>query len=419
MFSILGNLIRNLMIWIGASEIEAGHASDLADFIGVLLIGILLYYIAKFIIVRVLRRIAKRTTSLWDDVLLEKKVFNRMAFLLPGILVYQFAPATLEEFPGLFASVLKVTNLYIVFVVILIINSFFNAIYIIYQDSEFSRLHPIKGYIQVAKIIVFVIGGLFILSYLFNQTPVYLLGGLGAFSAVMLLIFRDPILGLVGGIQLSANDMVRQGDWINMPKFSADGIVLEISLTTVKVQNWDNTITTLPTYSLVSDAFQNYRGMQESGGRRLKRSININMQSVKFCTPELLNKFRKIRLIKDYIDSKEIELNAYNLGNGIDDEVLINGKRQTNLGVFRAYLQAFLRNHPMVHQEMTLLVRQLQSTGLGIPVEIYVFSKTTEWAVFEDLQSDIFDHILAIVPEFELQVFQSPTGDDFRKMSWN
>ena len=419
MFDILGNLIRNLMTWMGASETEACHASDMADFIGVLLIGILLYYIAKFIIVRVLGRIARRTKSIWDDVLLEKKVFNRMAFLLPGILVYQFAPATLEEFPGLVFTVVKATNLYIVFVVLLIINSFFNAVYAIYEDTEFARLHPIKGYIQVAKKIVFVVGGILILSYLFNQTPVYLLGGLGAFSAVMLLIFKDPILGLVGGIQLSANDMVRKGDWINMPKFSADGTVVEISLTTVKVQNWDNTITTLPTYSLVSDAFQNYRGMQESGGRRLKRSVNFNMQSVKFCTPEMLERFRKIRILRNYIDEKETELNTYNSENNIDDEVLINGKRQTNLGVFRAYLQAYLQNHPMIHQEMTLLVRQLQPTDLGIPIEIYVFSKATEWATFENLQSDIFDHILAIIPLFDLQVFQSPTGDDFRKLGEN
>jgi len=419
MFDILGNLIRNLMTWMGASETEACHASDMADFIGVLLIGILLYYIAKFIIVRVLGRIARRTKSIWDDVLLEKKVFNRMAFLLPGILVYQFAPATLEEFPGLVFTVVKATNLYIVFVVLLIINSFFNAVYAIYEDTEFARLHPIKGYIQVAKMIVFVVGGILILSYLFNQTPVYLLGGLGAFSAVMLLIFKDPILGLVGGIQLSANDMVRKGDWINMPKFSADGTVVEISLTTVKVQNWDNTITTLPTYSLVSDAFQNYRGMQESGGRRLKRSVNFNMQSVKFCTPEMLERFRKIRILRNYIDEKETELNTYNSENNIDDEVLINGKRQTNLGVFRAYLQAYLQNHPMIHQEMTLLVRQLQPTDLGIPIEIYVFSKATEWATFENLQSDIFDHILAIIPLFDLQVFQSPTGDDFRKLGEN
>jgi len=419
MINILGNLIRNLMTWMGASEIEARHASDMADFIGVLLIGIFLYYVAKFIIVRVLRKIAKRTKSIWDDVLLEKKVFNRMAFLLPGILVYQFAPSTLEEFPGLVSSVVKVTNLYIVFVVLLIINSFFNAVYAIYEDTEFARLHPIKGYIQVAKMIVFTVGGILILSYLFNQTPLYLLGGLGAFSAVMLLIFKDPILGLVGGIQLSANDMVRKGDWINMPKFSADGTVIEISLTTVKVQNWDNTITTLPTYSLVSDAFQNYRGMQESGGRRIKRSVNFNMQSVKFCTPEMLERFRKIKIIRDYIDQKEIELNTYNAENNIDDEVLINGRRQTNLGIFRAYLQAYLQNHPMIHQEMTLLVRQLQPTDLGIPIEIYVFSRTTEWAAFENLQSDIFDHILAIIPLFDLQVFQSPTGDDFRKLSEN
>ena len=262
---------------------------------------------------------------------------------------------------------------------------------------------------------MFIIGGLFILSYLFNQSPVYMLGGLGAFSAVLILVFKDPILGFVGGIQLSANDMVRQGDWISMPKFGADGTVLEISLTTVKVQNFDNTITTLPTYSLVSESFQNYRSMKESGVRRIKRSISIDMSSVEFCTPEMLNRFRRIDLLKNYIELTEVELDRYNQENNIDNSVFVNGRRQTNIGVFRAYLEEYLAHHPMVHSSSDQLVRQLQPTSAGIPVEIYAFIQETGFIRYEKIQSDIFDHILAIIPQFGLRVFQSPSGEDLRR----
>jgi miniconductance mechanosensitive channel len=242
-----------------------------------------------------------------------------------------------------------------------------------------------------------------------------MLTGLGAFSAVLLLIFKDPILGFVGGIQLSANDMVRQGDWISMPKYAADGTVLEISLTTVKVQNFDNTISTLPTYSLVSESFQNYRGMKDSGVRRMKRSLSIDMSSVKFCTQEMLDKFRKITILQEYIDRTEAELENYNKENKIDNSIFINGKRQTNIGVFRAYLEEYLAHHPLVDSNSDLLVRQLQPNASGIPIEIYAFTLETGFIRYEKVQSDIFDHILAIVPQFDLRVFQSPTGEDLRQ----
>lgn len=412
--TITDKIFEKLVEWNFNHE-SAQWIASISDFLIVLLIGCLIYYISKWIIKSVIRRIAKRTTSRWDDVLLEKKAFNRMAFLIPGILIYNTLPQSLSEFPEFIPLGLKFTNIYIILVFLLIINSFFNAIYAYFQDSDFAKYHPIKSYIQVGKIIVFIVSTLLILSYLFNQSPTYLLTGLGAFSAIVLLIFKDPILGFVGGIQLSANDMVRQGDWISMPKYGADGTVQEISLTTVKVQNWDNTITTLPTYSLVAESFQNYRGMQESGARRMKRSISIDMSSVEFCTEEMLNNFKKIQLIADYIVNTEKELKEYNEINNIDNSILVNGKRQTNLGIFRAYLVEFLKQHPLVHQDMDLLVRQLQPTSAGIPIEVYAFTMETKWVSYEKVQSDIFDHILAIVQLFHLRVFQSPTGEDLRK----
>jgi miniconductance mechanosensitive channel len=418
MFESLSEIISKWLIQAGMQSDAALKFAGLNDFLIVLAIAILLYYITKFIITKIIRRIARRTKNRWDDVLLEKKVFNRMAFLVPGIIVYQAIPTTLDEFsPAFISLVVKLTNIYIVVIFLVVINSFFNALYALYQDTDYAKLHPIKGFIQVGKMIFFTIGTLLILSYLFNQSPLVMLTGLGAFSAVLLLIFKDPILGFVGGIQLSANDMVRQGDWINMPKFGADGTVQEISLTTVKVQNWDNTITTLPTYSMVSESFQNFRGMKESGARRMKRSINIDMASVKFCTPEMLAKFRRIEFLKEYIDTKQAELQQYNTNNSIDDSVPVNGRRQTNIGVFRAYLETYLYQHPQVHKEFDLLVRQLQPTPTGIPIEIYAFTTETQWASYENVQSDIFDHILAIVPEFELFVFQSPSGNDMRQGS--
>ena len=412
------SLVRTITIWLtrlGLSPDSAAKTAGISDFLIVMVIGVIIYYITKFFIIRILKKVALRTASNWDDALLEHKVFQRMAFLIPGILIYQAVPITLDEFPGFIPVALKLTNLYIIIVFLLIINSFLNSVYAMYQKSDFALYHPIKGYIQIGKIIVFIVVFLLIISLLFNQSPLYMLTGLGAFSAVLLLIFKDPILGFVGGIQLSANDMVRQGDWISMPKFGADGTVLEISLTTVKVQNFDNTISTLPTYSLVSESFQNYRGMKDSGVRRMKRSISIDMSSVKFCTQEMLDKFRKINILQEYIDRTEAELENYNKENNVDNSVFINGRRQTNIGVFRAYLEEYLAHHPQVDNKSDLLVRQLQPHSSGIPIEIYAFTLETGFIRYEKVQSDIFDHILAIIPQFELRVFQSPTGEDLRQ----
>ena len=293
-----------------------------------------------------------------------------------------------------------------------VILSFFNALHAIYKTFEVSKYRPIKPYLQVASIIVYIIGGLLILAYVLDEKPAAFLAGLGAASAILMFVFKDAILGLIGGIQLSANDMVRPGDWISMPKYGADGSILEITLTTVKIKNADMTITTVPTYALVSDSFQNFRGMTESDGRRIKRSILINVNSVKFCTPEMLKKFSEIQLITEYISKMEAEHKAYNEQENVNDAISINSRQQTNLGVFRAYLKAFLQSNPNLNQNMDMVVRQLQPTEIGLPIEVYAFSKIKTWAEYEAIQADLFDHIFAVIPEFDLQVFQSPSGTD-------
>jgi miniconductance mechanosensitive channel len=289
----------------------------------------------------------------------------------------------------------------------------------VYLTIPISQNRPIKGYIQIIKIIVYFIGIILALSVLLNKNPAYFLGGLGAFAAVLVLVFRDTILGFVASIQLSANKMVIPDDWITMPSHNADGTVKEITLNTVKVQNFDNTITTIPTYAMVSESFTNWRGMQESGGRRIKRSINIDMKSIQFCDAQMIDKFKKIHLIKDYVKTMQKELQEYNEKHNIDNSVLVNGRRLTNLGVFRQYVENYLYNHPRINNNMTFMVRQLQLTDRGIPIEIYVFSKDKEWVKYEALQANIFDHLLAVVPEFNLKVYQNPSGEDFRQFVSN
>ena len=412
----IGTYIKDWMTRNGFSANQSEIVRDITDFVIALVIIAAIYYVLKFIVLGIIRKIVRRSDTTWDDALYNNKVFSRALLLVPGLMLVAALPFTLNEFPVWMGRLLLFTQIYIVAVIISLLNAFINSIYDIYQGFEVSKSKPIKGYLQVFKIVLFVIGGIFVISMLIGRSPLYLLTGLGAFSAVLLLIFKDPILGLVGGIQMSVNDMVRPGDWIVMDKSGADGMVTDISLTTVKVQNWDKTITTIPTYSLVSESFVNWRGMEESGGRRIKRSINIDMNSVKFASPEQLEKLKKINLVSKYLKDKEKELAIYNEKNKIDDDVLVNGRRQTNLGVFRAYITAYLKSNENISQEMTFLVRQLQPGASGIPIEIYVFSKVQAWALYEDIQSDIFDHLLATVPEFGLQVFQNPSGADFKRL---
>jgi len=304
-----------------------------------------------------------------------------------------------------------------IIIMMLVLDSLLNTVEDIYQTFRASKEIPIKGFIQVLKLVLYFVAAIFVISILLNKTPVYLLSGIGALAAVMLLVFKDSILGFVAGIQLAANRMVSVGDWIEMPKYGADGDVLEVALTTVKVQNWDKTITTIPTYALISESFKNWRGMSESGGRRIKRSVNIDMSSIRFCDGEMLERFGKIQYISEYIETKKHELEEFNQATKVDNASLVNGRRMTNIGTFRAYVKAYLQNHPMINKDMTFLIRQLPPTEYGLPIEIYVFSKDKVWANYEAIQADIFDHILAVVPEFDLHVYQNPTGADFRVLN--
>ena len=411
-----------LLDWLTSVGLSQGNASLLQETIGVfavLIISVLGFFVAKFLIIRTLHIVVAHSKNKWDDILAEKKVFVKLAYLAPAIIINFFIPYVLPESLLLVRIIELVASIYMVIVVLNVITSVLNALFEIYHTFEIAKEKPIKGYIQVGKIIAYIIAAVIIITILLGDNNFGWLAGFGAFSAVLMLVFKDPILGFVGGIQLSANKMVRIGDWIEMPKYGADGTVTDISLTTVKVQNWNKTITTIPTYALITDYFKNWRGMEDSGGRRIKRSINIDMNSIKFCTPEMLERFKHIEYVSEYVEKTEAALDDYNSRKNIDNSVLVNGRRQTNIGVFRAYLKGYLSNNPKVNNDMTFLVRQLQPTEGGIPIEVYVFSKDQAWAQYEDNQADIFDHILAVIPEFDLRVFQSPTGRDFQNLNKN
>jgi len=369
--------------------------------------------------VSIFHRFTKKTKTKWDDILYSHKFFSYLSYLAPACIFYVMFPVALAEYPSAHYFIMLLTKIYILIILSWIINSVLAAIEEIYQGYEMSKIRPIKPYIQVFRIVVYVIIAIVLFALVFNQSPLKLFAGMGAFTAVLMLIFKDSILGFVGGIQLAANDMLRKGDWISMPKYGADGDVIDIALTTVKVQNFDKTISTIPTYSLISDSFQNWRGMEDSGGRRIKRSIIIDMSSIKFCTPEMLERFKKFRNVSEYVETTEAKLENFNKKHQIDNSILVNGRRQTNIGVFRAYLEGYLKNREDISKEMTFLVRQLQPTERGLPIQIYVFSKVKAWVAYEDIQSDIFDHIFAVVPEFDLELFQNPTGTDFKALANN
>ncbi len=412
-------MLEIIRTWILNQGLDLTTADLIARGLIIILIIIISFiadFLAKRFILRGLTAIVNRTKTQWDDVVLRKKVFNRLAHLAPAMVIYLSIPIPLEGYDLAIALISGITLIYMIALGILALDAFLNASLDIYNTYEISKRIPIKGFIQVFKIIIYFICGIFIISILLNKTPVYLFSSLGALTAVLMFIFKDAILGFVAGIQLSANQMVANGDWISMPKYGADGDIVEIALTTVKVQNWDKTITTIPTYALITESFKNWRGMDESGGRRIKRSISIDINTIKFCTEEMLNRFSKIQYISDYIEKTKKEVQVYNQEEQVDQSNLVNGRRMTNIGTFRAYVEAYLRNQPMINQEMTFLVRQLAPTEQGLPIEIYVFSKDKEWVKYESIQGNIFDHILAVVPEFDLQVYQNPSGRDFNKL---
>jgi len=418
--NLINDLIQKLEQYFHSLSLSDNLAILLRTIILAVIIAILAYLadlITKHIILRLISRFVTRTKVKWDDILIRRKVFTRLAHLVPALIIYYMAGFVLADYPVTENIVIAITKIYMIMIMMLVIDNIINALHEIYHTLSISKSRPIKGYVQVIKIFIYFVAVILILSIILGKSPKGLLTGLSAMAAVLLLVFKDTILGLVASIQLSSNKMVQPGDWIEMSKYGADGTVFEITLNTVKVQNWDKTVVTIPTYSLVSDSFTNWRGMEESGGRRIKRSINIDMKSVKFCDEEMLKKFSRISVLKDYIVTRKKEIEEYNKLHNIDDSVKVNGRRMTNLGTFRKYVEVYLRNHPKIHQNLTFLIRHLQPTEKGIPVEIYVFSNDQAWANYEAIQADIFDHILAVIPEFDLRVFQNPTGDDFQKLT--
>jgi miniconductance mechanosensitive channel len=397
-----------------------GMTEPMANFIGIAAIVVLIfflagvsYWITKRYMVHVIEIVFKRSKNTWDDALVHHGFVRRLSLLMPIIVVYMTADLMLSSQAMTSELFKRLAMLFFIFAGVWMLDAVLLAVREIYYKSDASEQRPIRGYLDGIKIVAYVMAGIFIVSVLTGKSPWGILSILGGFTVVLMLVFKDTILGFVASLQLSGHDMVRVGDWIEMQKYGADGDVIDVTIHTVKVRNWDKTITTIPTYSLVSDSFKNWRGMSESGGRRIKRAIHIDLSSIKFCNNAMLERYRKFDLIKKYIAEKQEEITRYNKEHTLNSKQLINGRSQTNIGVFRAYIIAYLKNHPKIHQGMTFLVRHLEPTQYGLPIQIYVFSNDQVWANYEAIQADIFDHLLAAVSEFDLRVFQNPSGYDF------
>ncbi|HAV14076.1 MAG TPA: mechanosensitive ion channel protein MscS [Opitutae bacterium] len=400
----------------GLSEINAELLGVCCAFLFLVFLALFANYAAKAFINRVVHPLIHKTSVEWDDLLIETRVFVRFSHIVPAAVIHFYGPALFPKFPDVVENFGVVVNTYLIVIVLFIIDGVLNFLRAVWENGPVGKRYPAKSFTQAAKLIINMIGMIFILSAVLGKSPLVFFSGLGAVTAILLLIFKDAILGLVAGFQLSVNHMVMVGDWIEMPARGADGDVIDVSLTTVKVQNWDKTITTIPTYALISDSFKNWRGMSESGGRRIKRSLNVDMRTIKFADEELLERFKKIRLLRPYLNEKLEDIQKYNTEVGDDLAELINGRRLTNIGTFRAYCVAYLRNHPKIHQKgMTLLVRQLAPNDKGIPIELYCFTNDTAWVNFEDIQGDLFDHMLSILPEFGLSPYQAPSGADLER----
>jgi len=408
-------LIETLQAWLERMPIGDAHAVALTATIAasvVVTIAAVAFLISRRIANQTIPRFFQFTGNRLGQLLSENNAFRHATLLVPALVMLFFIPIVLEAYPRITTVAMRVLSIYLVGASLIFLDALINGLHAIYRQFNVSKEIPLSSFVQVVKIVLYFIAFILLLAVLLDRTPLYLFSGLGAMTAVLMLIFKDPILGFVAGIQLISNRMLKHGDWIEMPKYGADGDVLEITLATVKVQNWDRTITTIPTYALISDSFKNWRGMQESGGRRIMRSIHIDMRTIRFCTRQMLERFSKIRYIADYIDRKHREIDTHNAALGAAAHDVANCRRLTNIGTLRAYMDAYLCNHPMINTEMLMLVRQLEPTDHGLPLQIYAFCRDKAWVNYEAVQSDIFDHLLAILPEFDLRVFQYPSGHD-------
>ena len=379
-----------------------------------LVVALVLGRVARYLILHAVKLLGRQPALHWLNDLRQNKVFHRLAQMTPSLLI-QFGLHLIPELSK--TSLLFLGNVALAFSIlflVLALSALLSALLDIYARTEYARTRSIKGYVQLAKMVLFVCGAIIIIATLIDRSPLLLLSGLGAMSAVILLVYKDTLLSFVAGVQLTSNDMLRVGDWIEMPQVGADGDVVDITLHTVKVQNFDKTIVSIPTWRLMSESFKNWRGMQQSGGRRIKRSLFIDASGVRFLHDEEEQKLTQIRLLTDYIGRKQAELKSWNEAQGNVAAMSANRRRMTNLGTFRAYALAYLKSHPEVQADMTCMVRQMQTTAQGVPLEIYCFTRTTAWADYERIQGDIFDYLLAVLPEFGLSLYQQPSGNDLR-----
>lgn len=410
----MDNIIYQSLLDLGTNKTAAGTMTTGIIAFTVVGLTLLATWLVRSTLLHAVIRFIKNNRYSWDDPLVKNNLFPSLSWYIPLLAFYLSQDLLLPQESSTAALLKRLLLAGFVVVTVRCTVALLNSINDIYRNIRREGGASIRGYIDAAKIISYVMGAIFILAILTNRSPWGLLSVLGGLTAITMLVFKDTILGFVASIQLTATDMVRIGDWIEMPSYGADGDVIDISIHSVRVRNWDKTITTIPTYALITNSFKNWRGMSESGGRRIKRAINIDMTSIRFVNDGELQKFSKIMLLRDYVKKRQQEIVQYNLEHKVDTSVLINGRRQTNVGIFRAYVIAYLRNHPKIHRDMTFLVRHLKPGESGLPIEIYVFSEDQVWANYEAIQADIFDHILAALPMFDLRVYQSPSGYDFR-----
>ena len=397
-------ILKNFNLKMGLDENLSAIIAESISTLSLLLISIGIFFLIKFILKKTVYKFIQLSTNKYDDLLIKNKVIGRMCMLIPALITGALLSHVLPDFPDTAAFLTKGVNIIEIIICTMIISAFVSTGEDLYNMHEMSKIKPITGLVQVTKIVLYILTVLIIIAYVLGTKIGTVLISMGTMSAIIILVFQDTIKGFVGGIQLSVNDMLRIGDWIAVGP--ADGNVLEINLTTVKVQNWDNTITTIPTYTLVSAPFTNWRGMSESGGRRIARSINIDVNTIRYCTPEMLEKYKQYSLVKDYITQKEEDIAEYNKANSIDTSEILIGRQQTNLGVFRAYINAYLNNNPKLNHNLTMMVRQMQPTEFGVPLQIYAFSSDKKWVNYEEIQSDIFDHIISAAPMFDLKIYQ-------------
>lgn len=392
-------------------------SAELLASLDTIIFSVIAYFIARAVLNKLITKIIRKTKNKKDDILLDSKVFVHLPHFAPAIILINAIHLIFKDSESLSNLAFRFVYSYIAILFVLTINNLLTALERIYRTLKSNIKIPVTAFVQTARIILMLFGTLSVIAIMVQKSPTVLLSGLGALTAIIMLIFKDSILGFVAGIQLTTNKMINFGDWIEMPKYSADGEVVDITLTTVKIQNWDKTISMVPTYALVSQSFKNWQGMSESGGRRIKRSIFIDMQSIQYCSDEMIERYKKIDLVRDYLCKKTAEVDTHNKSNEISKSSIVNGRQLTNIGTFRTYIEEYLNTNKELNKDMTFIVRQLQPTPQGLPIEIYVFSKVKEWKLYELIQSDIFDHILASVAEFDLKLYQNPSGADIDDLS--